>query len=333
MAIAVKQKRKPTVHHRKRHGVHQRRSHRFVKTYWPYIPLLVIVGAGLIMNSLWLRPSVLSYATNMTHGGLLDSTNSERAKNNLGSLALSNTLSQAAQAKANDMVARNYWSHTTPDGQEPWIFINQTGYLYETAGENLAYGFGTSLEAVVGWMNSPGHRANILNATYSEVGFGIANSPSYQGDGEQTIVVAMYAKPVVTARPQPSPAPPVPKPASVVPAQPAPAVPAPPKPQQPATPSPTETPASKPDIKTAPSETKVTWIQMATSGAAPWSAVAAAAAAMSLLLVFVARHSLAWHRAFRRGEKFVLKHTLLDSMIVAAVMVGFILTQTAGTIL
>src|SRR6185436_5689145 len=84
------------------------------------------------------------------------------------------------------------------------------GYNYSSAGENLAYGYPTSAEAVTGWMNSPGHRANMLNGTFSEVGFGFANSANFNGSGEETVVVAEYGAPQGGA-PAAAPATPTPK--------------------------------------------------------------------------------------------------------------------------
>lgn len=322
MVVATKQTKKPTTTHKKRHGSHQRRSNHFMKAYWPYIPIALIIGVGVIFNSIAIRPSVLSYATNMTSSGLLAETNTERAKNNLGTLVLNDDLTKAAQAKAEDMAERNYWSHTTPDGQEPWEFITATGYRYLSAGENLAYGFSTSDQAIVGWMNSPGHRANILNTDYREVGFGIVNSSNYQQNGEQTIVVALYAKPVSAD----------------------------------ATASATQTDntvkqdnpdqgqpiaVSKPksgdenDIVVSarvPGPKKVAHVQMATSGAAPWSLIAATTVTILLLAIFLARHSLAWHRALRRGEAFVLKHKYLDIIVVFAITGLVLASQAAGYI-
>ncbi len=334
MAVATKQKPKVNTAHKRRTGTHQRRDPHFRQTYWPYLPLALIVGVGILFNSLFMQRDVLSYATNMSSEGLLANTNVQRAQNSLGSLALNAQLAQAAQAKAEDMVTRDYWSHNTPDGQEPWIFIAGTGYKYQAAGENLAYGFLDSNGAVTGWMNSPGHRANILNGTYSEVGFGIANSPNFQSSGEQTIVVAMYAKPVsaaVAASPQNQ--------------QPAPA-----SQQQPAT-TPQESSitieqpiavsqeedaagSDKPLSVTATveGETRVSRIQVATSGSAPWSMVAASFLGVILLLAFITRHSIAWHRVVVRGEKFILKHKVLDVVVVSGIMLIFILSRTVGYI-
>ena len=82
------------------------------------------------------EPNVLAYATNVSHSGLLSYTNQNRSANGLAGLTLQSQLNSAAQAKANDMVAKDYWSHTSPDGRQPWDFITAAGYSYSTAGEN-----------------------------------------------------------------------------------------------------------------------------------------------------------------------------------------------------
>ena len=103
----------------------------------------------------------------------------------LGTLSYSATLSHAAQAKAEDMVRQNYWSHVAPDGTTPWSYFQQSDYDYVSAGENLAYGFTTSEQVITAWMNSPEHRDNVLG-TYSEVGFGFVNGEDYQ-NGKNTL--------------------------------------------------------------------------------------------------------------------------------------------------
>ncbi len=312
MAIAVKQKPKATIHHKRRHGAHQKRSTRFTKAYWPYLPLLFIVGIGLLINtSIGHTASVLGYATNTTTDGLLANTNVQREQNKLTDLTISPDLTRAAQAKADDMVKRNYWSHTTPDGKQPWTFIDKTGYHYQAAGENLAYGFATSANTITGWMNSPGHRANILNSTYQQIGFGIANSTNYQDDGQQTVVVAMYALPAAQTAAAPA--------ASAQGNQPI-AVDA-------------NTDTSKLNVSAVvPGQTKVARIQIATSGAAPWSIYAISMVGILLVVLFIGRHSLAWHKVLIRGEAFIVKHKVLDVLLVSGVMIGFILSRTAGFI-
>lgn len=143
-------------------------------------------------------------------------TNEERSKNNMSALTLNAQLNDSALRKCQDMVAKNYWSHNDPEGNEPWHFIDQVNYSYETAGENLAYGFISENNVVTGWMNSEGHRKNILG-DYSEVGFGTCKSDNYVNNGRQLIVVQHLSIPTTAKQNQPvapqnSPAQPAPKP-------------------------------------------------------------------------------------------------------------------------
>jgi hypothetical protein len=219
MVLVTKSKPRPApASHKRRIGHHHKKDGHYLKPYWPYIPLALIVAIGVLFSSVWgmSQGGVLSYATDMSLSGLLSSTNSQRTANGLGSLALNATLNQAAQAKANDMAARDYWSHNTPDGATPWTFFVSAGYNYQNAGENLAYGFDNYDATVTAWMNSPEHKANVLGS-YTEVGFGVANNANYQGTGPETIIVAMYATPHTVAA-VPAPVTPAPKPATPAPA-------------------------------------------------------------------------------------------------------------------
>ena len=182
MAIATRPK--PSVHHKKRTGQHHKHSKDYVKTYWPYLPMLLVVVIGLAINSFWSQlPGVLGASSNFSSQNLLEDTNNQRAIDAETPLSIDPQLQAAAQAKAEDMVAKNYWSHNTPDGKTPWTFIAAAGYSYDEAGENLAYGFSSADSTVTGWMNSPTHRANILNKDYTQVGFGVVSSQDYQGHG------------------------------------------------------------------------------------------------------------------------------------------------------
>lgn len=200
-----------TSHHKKHYGHHQKRSKPFYKVYAPYIPLFLLVIANITLGFGWRLPqkkNVLAYATSMSPQTILDSTNTQRTASSVGLLTLNTKLNNAAQTKATDMATRNYWSHNTPEGNTPWSFITNAGYSYSKAGENLAYGFTEvdgSMGLIQGWINSPEHKANLLNANYTEVGFGIVDAANYQGQSLQTIVVALYAKPYSTpAAPKPN---------------------------------------------------------------------------------------------------------------------------------
>lgn len=323
---------------------HLSKSHAHV--YWPYLPMLAVIVAALFFN-VW-RPlqhsssATLAYATEMSRSALLSSTNSQRGSHGAGALTLNDKLNAAAQAKANDMVARNYWSHNTPDGQEPWVFIDAQGYAYTKAGENLAYGFATSDATVIGWMNSPSHKANLIDTTFSEVGFGFANASDFVNTGNETVVVAMYAKPVVAAASTPVSTPtPTPKtaPASTQTAQ------APPISE----PIPTETivedtvkapekiaaqPITTDTIVPATTETKsITLLQQITGGKAPWSAVALSVIALGLAVFWIFKHAITVRKIIVEGEHFVAHHPIFDVVVVAVIAIVVYLSQSTGVIL
>ena len=197
MTLTKQKQRKLTTHHRRLNGAHHKQDKHYLKSYWPYIPIFAVLSVGIFANMLITRSdhSVLGYSTNVSSSALLAGTNAARSAHNQPALEINQHLSEAAQAKANDMAKRNYWSHVTPDGKQPWTFVQTSGYEYEAAGENLAYGFGSSDQVVGAWMNSTEHRANILNAAYRDVGFATANVANYQGHGPETIVVAFYGQP------------------------------------------------------------------------------------------------------------------------------------------
>ncbi len=340
MTLTKTPPKRPSTASRKRTGQHHKKGHHYAQAYWPYLPIIAILVFGFFANS-WLSKvhrSVLGYATDMSAQALLDGTNSQRAANGEAGLTMNGLLTQAAQNKANDMAARNYWSHNTPDGQTPWTFISATGYSYQRAGENLAYGFATSADTITAWMNSSEHRANILNTYYQEVGFGIVNIPDYQNSGPQTLVVAMYAQPaaVVAATPAPittTPKKPAPTPAPV----PAPTEAA-PVPEPTPTPVPTVASTKRADTVVAAqrrdgiNEQRVARIQLFTNGNASWSLLAVTLLATCGLLIFLFKHALAWHKFLVRGERFVLHHPMLDVAFVAIATIGLILAQTSGLI-
>ena len=102
---------------------------------------------------------------------LLD-LNADRSTAGLAPLRMNDELNVAAEAKAKDMIANNYWDHFRPsDHKAPWEFIDESGYAYQVAGENLARGFRTEAGITDAWMKSPAHRANMLSNKYREVGF------------------------------------------------------------------------------------------------------------------------------------------------------------------
>ena len=93
-------------------------------------------------------------------------------------MQIDNELQNVARIKANDMVDNNYFSHTSPTYGSPFDMIKNFGISYKTAGENIA-GNSSNRKAVNAWMNSEGHKANILNNSYNYTGLAVVNSPKY----------------------------------------------------------------------------------------------------------------------------------------------------------
>jgi hypothetical protein len=122
-------------------------------------------------------------------------TNEERQAQNLIVLTTNPTLVKAAELKAKDMATKSYFAHTSPEGKTPWYWLNQVGYKYQYAGENLAVNFTDSKDVTNAWMNSPTHKANIVKDKYTEVGTGIANGV-FEGR-EAVFVVQLYANPLI----------------------------------------------------------------------------------------------------------------------------------------
>jgi uncharacterized protein YkwD len=100
--------------------------------------------------------------------------NQERAKAGCAALTADSRLTAAARGHSQDMAQRNYFDHNTPDGVTPWTRITNAGYRFSSAAENIAEGQPTPAAVMDAWMNSSGHRANILNCNLRNIGVGLA---------------------------------------------------------------------------------------------------------------------------------------------------------------
>ncbi|MFJ3436851.1 sigma-70 family RNA polymerase sigma factor [Streptomyces cyaneofuscatus] len=109
-------------------------------------------------------------------GQVLQIVNTERAKEGCGPVTSNDLLATAAQRHSADMASRDYFSHTSPDGTDPGDRITAAGYRWSTYGENIAKGQRTPADVMRSWMDSPGHRANILNCSFKEMGIGKVDS-------------------------------------------------------------------------------------------------------------------------------------------------------------
>lgn len=109
---------------------------------------------------------------------VFDLINAKRVANGLATLKIDDELQNVARIKAKDMVDNNYFSHNSPIYGSPFDMIKNFGIRYKTAGENIA-GNSSNSGAVNAWMNSEGHRANILNSSFNYTGVGVVKSPKY----------------------------------------------------------------------------------------------------------------------------------------------------------
>lgn len=123
-----------------------------------------------------LRGSFNQPAGELSAAGVLAATNQQRAAHELQALSASAALNQAAQAKLNDMFRHQYFDHVGPDGREPADWVEGVGYQYIRVAENLALGnFASDAALVQAWMDSPGHRANILHRGLADIGLAVGH--------------------------------------------------------------------------------------------------------------------------------------------------------------
>lgn len=155
--------------------------------------LVVTIKIFTIAALAW-GPVVPAFSSAITPENIINLTNQSRLQFGQSILTENSILDKAAQAKADDMLAKGYFAHVTPEGKTPWSFITTAGYNYLIAGENLAVNFTEAENVETAWMNSPGHRANILNKDFQEIGIGISQG-DYQGHNA-IFVVQEFGTPV-----------------------------------------------------------------------------------------------------------------------------------------
>lgn len=132
-----------------------------------------------------ISPRSLLYATN-------------RLRSSEKSLVVNQNLQQAAQAKAEFMASEEYFAHVSTSGKTPWQWMDEYGYRYRSAGENLAVNFETTQDVIQAWLDSPTHRRNMEDEHYSEIGIGLAFGV-YQNQPQTLYIVAMYGEPKAKA--------------------------------------------------------------------------------------------------------------------------------------
>ena len=147
--------------------------------------------------------STASNKEDLTQGGIISYTNLERLNNGLYELRKSQDLDSSASIKLNDMFTNQYFEHVSPKGSSVSDVVNGVGYSFLIVGENLALGdFGGDSQVVKAWMESPGHRANILDKRYTEIGVAVGYG-MYNGK-MQWIAVQHFGRPMSSC-PSPSP--------------------------------------------------------------------------------------------------------------------------------
>ena len=145
-----------------------------IKSANPQIANYDLIYPGQIINIPTTDSSVVGYEKEVVR-----LVNIERAKNGLSSLTYDWEISRVARYKSQDMKDNNYFSHTSPTYGSPFQMMKSFGITYKTAGENIARGYKTPEAVVNGWMNSSGHRANILNSSFTRIGVGYVPNGHY----------------------------------------------------------------------------------------------------------------------------------------------------------
>ena len=133
-----------------------------------------LIYPGQVLNIPQISQSVLSYESEV-----IRLVNEVRRENGLKALTANWELSRVARYKSQDMLNKGYFSHTSPTYGTPFQMIKAFGLSFRTAGENIARGYPTPQAVVNGWMNSSGHRANSLNASYTQIGVGYVAQGHY----------------------------------------------------------------------------------------------------------------------------------------------------------
>ncbi|RJR31308.1 CAP domain-containing protein [Candidatus Parcubacteria bacterium] len=171
---------------------HQENNH------WPHFfkprrlfgyALLILFLKSLTVGLLFAYYPSPAEMANIVTDKIIEMANSDRLKNDIEPLQADRLLTVFAQEKANDMLQREYFSHDTPEGKKPWQWIDRKKYDYVYAGENLAMDF-TSAELIHNaFMKSPGHRKNILNPKYKDIGVAVASGMM---NGRQTDILVQF---------------------------------------------------------------------------------------------------------------------------------------------
>lgn len=158
-----------------------------------FVGLLLFTQSAINFITL-AKPGILGYSSDITPEKIVALTNTEREKLGLSQLQVNPLLNEAAERKAADMFAFDYWAHISPSGRTPWSFFKEVGYSYTVAGENLAKDFSNPDSVVQAWMKSPTHRDNIIDERFSDIGVAVVDG--ILNGVQTTLVVQLFAAPI-----------------------------------------------------------------------------------------------------------------------------------------
>jgi len=164
----------------------------FLSSFLNWIIFLLFV-LRILFFFFFLNLSEFSLFADISRQILFELTNKARQEVGVPPLKESPKLNQAAFLKAQDMLEKDYFAHTSPEGITPWEWFKKAGYFFKAAGENLAIGFFDSEELLQAWLNSKSHRENILNPNFKEIGLAVVKG-EYQGF-ETFVVVQLFGTP------------------------------------------------------------------------------------------------------------------------------------------
>jgi uncharacterized protein YkwD len=148
---------------------------------------------SLLLSTVLIMAATPSFASDITRASVVAAMNEYRAEHHLPPLREDVRLDAAAGDRMRDMEDQAYWAHESPDGRSPFTWLEPNGYTFHYAGENLATGFDTTEVLVEGWMESPGHRANILSPHFEDCGIAIIDGMTMRRGVGKSIVVMFGA--------------------------------------------------------------------------------------------------------------------------------------------
>jgi hypothetical protein len=155
-----------------------------------FILLFLLIKVVFSFNLILVKQS--SLFADVSAQKIFNLTNEIRHQYGLSPVEENSLLNQAARYKAEDMLKNSYFNHYSPAGISPWYWIKMSGYDYYYAGENLAMNFLDSEEVVNGWLNSPLHKENLLNANYQDMGIAVISGDLNNEGINRILVVQLF---------------------------------------------------------------------------------------------------------------------------------------------